>query len=139
MVYNPSMPSTTFKTLDTAISELRSKGMLVSNPKDAKHYLDCFSVYSVINGYADIFNDSLRPGYFLAGASFSELKAVHHFDEGLRRCLTHNVLRIESIVKSRATYQFCDAKDAMGNPKRGSCDYLLSTSYDSTQLAKAKN
>lgn len=130
------MPSFTFETLDDAIKDLRSKGMLVSDPKDAKAYLEKFSVYTVINGYADVFRDPSNLPNFKEGSSFAELKALHHFDEGLRRCLTHYVFRIETIAKSRIIYQFCSAADSLGTPLRSPMDYLDPKQYDQSQSSR---
>lgn len=135
-IYNGHMPSITFKTYDDAIKELRNRGMRVSDVRAAKAYLESFSIYNVINGYADIFDDPRNPGHFREGTTFSELKSLHHFDESLRRSLTHYVLKIECSVKSRATYQFCSAQKPDGTRKRGSCDYLIPSSYDPMQQTK---
>ncbi len=137
-MYNPPMPSVTFNTYDDSLRALRNQGMHISNPRSARAYLESFSAYNVINGYADIFRDPNNPGRFKPGASFSELKALHHFDEGLRRCLTHYVLRVESVTKSHVTYEFCAAKDSLGSFLRGPCDYLQVASYDPTNGTKVQ-
>ncbi len=119
-----------FKTLDEQIAILKSRGMYISDVAKAKEYLGDYTYYSVINGYSDLFWDSPSRSSYKKGTSFGEIKALHHFDESLRRTLTTYILEIESIVKSQIVYHFCNDKDSNSNYIHAPEDYLLASSFD---------
>lgn len=112
------------------IRDLRAKGMLISNPNAALEYLKDYSAFSVIDGHSDLLLEPDGSGNFKPGTSFVEMRSLHHFDESLRRCLMHYVLRVEAIVKSNAIYAFCDARDSLGNCLHASNGYLDRLNYD---------
>lgn len=124
------MSAQEFVPYEKLISNLRAKGMMISNPKDAVAYLKDYTAFSVIEGHSKLFFDPTSPERYKLGTSFAEIKALHHFDESLRRSLTHYVLRVETIVKGNAVYAFCNAKDSEGDYLHSPDGYLDPGNYN---------
>ena len=128
-----------FKTSDEQIELLKERGMSFNNVNAAKEYLEDYTYYGVINGYSDLFWEEGHLNRYKEGVSFSELKALHHFDESLRRFLTPYILQVESIVKSHIVYQFCNARKPDGTYAHEPDGYLDANNFDPERRQKAQN
>ena len=119
-----------FVPYEKLVFNLRAMGMSIFNSKAAIDYLVDYTSFSVIEGHSNLFFDSTNPRHYKNGTSFAEIQALHHFDETLRRSLTHYVLRVETIVRGNAVYAFCNAKDLYGCFLHSPNGYLDIANYD---------
>ena len=91
-----------FKTLDEQIEILRSRGLTIEDPEQAKEFLLRNNYYR-ISGYSltlrshDVFSEN---------ASFQNIVDIYCFDHELRHLLLHYIEIIEVSVKSVFVYEF---------------------------------
>lgn len=96
------MPDKVYKTLNSQMRILRSRGLLISGSRD-KDILKRENYYNLINGYKMPFinkqNTSTNEQY-LSGTKLSEIYALYCFDRELRSIFIRYILEIENNVKS---------------------------------------
>ena len=124
--------------MDEQIAILKDRGMQFSDQQRVKEYLADFTYYSIVNGYSGLFWESDDKCRYKSGTRFSELKALHHFDENLRRELTYYVLQVENKVRSHIVYRFCDARLPDGSYRHLPDDYLTEASFDPARTKDAQ-
>lgn len=125
--------SDTFKTHNSQLKILRSKGLIV--PTDSKRILEVYSYNSVINGYREPFVASTKPFRFKKNTKFSEIFSLYEFDSELRNLFMRHILKIEQKLRSQISYAFSNAN------RTNNRAYLDFRNYDykrSTILVNAK-
>ncbi len=100
-----------FKSIDEQIALLSSRGLEIT--PDTREILMREGYYSVVNGYKDPFivtddEGGLDDERFVPGTSFDDLYSLFRFDMRLREITFKYVLRIESLIKTVATYTFAE-------------------------------
>ena len=97
------MRSKIFRTLDEQIEILRSKGLIVNAPEEAKEILYREN-YFFISGYRHLFMRSYKDRRFFPGTTFEELYATFLFDRKVRNIMFKHILVIENNIKSKMSY-----------------------------------
>ncbi len=92
-----------FKTLDEQIEILQSKGLIISDLKEAKDIL-LRENYFFLSGYRMLFMESFANKLFLPGTTFEELYSMFQFDRHIRNIIFKNLLIIENNIKSITAY-----------------------------------
>lgn len=124
-----------FKTHMEQLAILRNRGLTIKNDSIAVRILEQENYYALVNGYKDLFlvkdekNSPVSPEQYLSGALFNEIFALYCFDRDLRSILLKELLKFESSMKSKISYQFSEKH-------RESNAYLnmLNYSRDSSKL-----
>ena len=86
---------------------LKSKGLIIPNDDIAISILKEYSYYSLISGYKDIFKLE-KNGNYHNGISINEIVALYKFDDCLRNIFLHEIIKIETHLKSLYSYSFCE-------------------------------
>lgn len=107
MFYREGIIIKPFKTLDEQLKILEQRGLTISNPEKAKHYLLQYSYYNIINVYSKFFQN--KPNVFIEGATFEEIKAVHSFDSEIKAVFFKHLIEAEKHFKSIFAYRFAEA------------------------------
>lgn len=87
-----------YKSNEELINYLLSKGIIVSNKKDALEKIERYTYYSVVNTYKNIFKD--KNGNYINNVSFDEIYALFEFDKNLKNIVLKYCLEIETVIKS---------------------------------------
>ncbi|MFU0825922.1 MAG: Abi family protein [Clostridium sp.] len=102
-----------FKTHRQQLRILRDeRGLTINDGSRAMRILERENYYALINGYKDLFlikddtNRPVSPEKYMDGASFDEIYALYCFDRDLRNILLKELLKFESNIKSKLSYQF---------------------------------
>ena len=123
-----------FKTHEQLIELLSSRGMDFSAPDSksfAKKKLQRIGYYNLINGYSSLFwkpdcKDSYQPG-----TTLREIYNLYLFDQKLREIFLHNILPLETNIKSLIAYHF---------PKmHPETHYLTYENFDTTKKDASRN
>jgi len=99
-----------------------SKGVAVSNKKDALSKIKTYSYYSIINTYKDIFKNEKNE--YKKNVSFDEIYALYEFDKNLRSIFLKYSLEIELILKSLLSETL--------SSKYGIKNYLVKENFEDT-------
>ncbi len=79
------MPEKVFRDTRIQIGILRSRGVVIKNPKRAKDIIRRTNYYNLINGYKDPFLQTKTPNdKYLPGTTIEEIYALYEFDRKLR-------------------------------------------------------
>lgn len=97
-----------FKTYQEQIELLKARGMKIDNEKFALEKLEEDNYYSIINGYKDLFLDTLDNNKFLEGTTFEEVYALFEFDRNIKSILLKNILAVENILRTLIAYNFSE-------------------------------
>lgn len=92
-----------YKTNEELIDYLESKGVKISNKKDAISKIEKYTYYSIVNTYKNIFKDNT--GKYINGVSFEEIYAIFEFDKNLKNILLKYCLEIEIVIKALMSNQ----------------------------------
>lgn len=115
-----------FKTHNSQLRILRSRGLVISNGSTAKRVLEKENYYNVVNGYKEPFIKTKATDktdeVYLKGTEFNELKALYEFDRNIRIIYLKYLLKIENNIKSVIAYEF--------SKKYGYDNYLKVENFD---------
>lgn len=93
-----------FKTTNSQLRILRSRGVNIKNGSRAKKILETENYYNIVNGYKDLFIDKTNtlPGeVYLPGTDFFEIYALYLFDREIRSIFLKYILEIENNIKTQ--------------------------------------
>ena len=108
-----------YKTTNELIETLNEKGLIIKNEKRARHLLEKYSYYSIINTYKWIFKCENK---YKDNASFEEIFAMYTFDKNLKIIMLKFILDIEAIIKTNIANVFAE--------KYGLYNYLNINNFD---------
>ena len=109
-----------YKSNEELINYLLSKGIIVSNKKDALEKIERYTYYSIVNTYKNIFKD--KNGNYINNVSFDEIYALFEFDKNLKNIVLKYCLEIETVIKSIMANQISKVYDIK--------DYLNTSNWD---------
>ncbi len=87
-----------YKSNEELIEYLSSKGVIISNKKDALEKIERYTYYSIVNTYKNIFKD--KNGDYINNVSFDDIYAIFEFDKNLKNIVLKYCLEIETVIKS---------------------------------------
>lgn len=87
-----------YKSNEELIDYLSSKGIIISNKKDALEKIERYTYYSIVNTYKNIFKD--KNGAYINNVSFDDIYAIFEFDKNLKNIVLKYCLEIETVIKS---------------------------------------
>lgn len=87
-----------YKSNEELIEYLSSKGVLVTNKKDALEKIEKYTYYSIVNTYKNVFKN--ENGDYLDNVSFNDIYALFEFDKNLKNIILKYCLEIETVIKS---------------------------------------
>ncbi|MCI9015819.1 MAG: Abi family protein [Clostridia bacterium] len=87
-----------YKSNEELIDYLSSKGVIISNKKDALEKIERYTYYSIVNTYKNIFKD--KNGDYINNVSFDDIYAIFEFDNNLKNIVLKYCLEIETVIKS---------------------------------------
>ena len=123
------MPEKVFRDTRTQIGILRSRGVVIKNPKRAKDIIKRTNYYNLINGYKDPFLQTKTPNEkYLPGTTIEEIYALYEFDRKLRILTLEYILEIEKHIKSVVSYCF--------SKEHGHKNYLKIDNFDTSGYKK---
>ncbi len=113
-----------FLTYDEQIAYLKEKKKLnIQNDEYAKTILFRIGYFSLINGYKELYKDSVT-NQFQVGVTFENIYKLYRFDNDLRSIFIKYILMAERNIKSSLSYHFCHV---YGDEQE---DYLDLSHYD---------
>lgn len=96
-----------FKSYDEQLEILCSRGLGIDDY--SKNILKKENYYNVINGYKDLFLESILPiEKYKNGTKLSEIYGLYEFDRELRFIFLKRLLIIENYLKSLISYKFSE-------------------------------
>lgn len=113
-----------FLTYDEQIKLLQSRGLTIMDKEMAKHYLEYFGYFELINGYKDLFLKRRQPEEYRSNVTFSDFVGLYMFDYNLRSDLLSALYLVEKSLKSTISYIFSKKFGENHNT------YLSPTSFD---------
>lgn len=87
-----------YKSNEELIEYLSSKGVIVSNPKDALEKIEKYTYYSIVNTYKGVFKN--EKGDYIDNVSFDDIYAAFEFDKNLKIIILKYCLEIETVINS---------------------------------------
>lgn len=123
-----------FKSHDQLIELLHSRGIDFSSPDSksfAKKKLQRIGYYNLINGYSSLFWKDDQKDVYKDGTTIIEIYNLYLFDKKLREIFLHNILPLETNIKSLIAYYFPQA-----HPET---HYLTYDNFDTTRKDSNKN
>lgn len=87
-----------YKSNEELVNYLSSKGVIISNKKDALEKIERYTYYSIVNTYKNIFKD--KNGDYINNVSFDDIYAIFEFDKNLKNIVLKYCLEIETVIKS---------------------------------------
>ena len=87
-----------YKSNEELIDYLSSKGIIISNKKNALEKIERYTYYSIVNTYKNIFKD--KNGDYINNVSFDDIYAIFEFDKNLKNIVLKYCLEIETVIKS---------------------------------------
>ena len=109
-----------YKSNEELINYLLSKGVVVSDKKEALEKIERYTYYSIVNTYKNIFKD--KNGNYINNVSFDEIYALFEFDKNLKNIVLKYCLEIETVIKSIMANQISKVY--------GIKDYLNTSNWD---------
>ena len=109
-----------YKKGDELLEYLISKGVKISNKKQALNKINMYLYYNIINTYKDVFKK--EDGSYKENVSFEEIYALFEFDKNIRNIFLKYSLEIEMILKSYLSETI--------SSKYGIQNYLLKENFD---------
>ena len=111
-----------YKSNEELINYLLSKGVVISNKKDALEKIERYTYYSIVNTYKNIFKD--KNGNYIEDVSFDDIYALFEFDKNLKNIILKYCLEIETVIKSVMANQISKVY--------GVKDYLNTSNWDAS-------
>jgi len=87
-----------YKSNEELIEYLSSKGVIVSNKKDALEKIEKYTYYSIVNTYKNVLKN--ENGDYMDNVSFDDIYALFEFDKNLKNIILKYCLEIETVIKS---------------------------------------
>lgn len=126
------MPEKVFRDTKIQIAILRSRGVVIKDPKRAKDIIGRTNYYNLINGYKDPFLQTKTPNEkYLPGTTIEEIYALYEFDRKLRILTLEYILEIEKHIKSVVSHCF--------SKEYGHKNYLDSVNFDTSSTKRKKD
>lgn len=116
------------------IELLSSRGIDFSAPNSkssAKKKLQRIGYYNLINGYSSLFWLDDTKTEYKPGTTINEIYNLYLFDQKLREIFLHNILPLETNIKSLIAYYFPQMHQET--------HYLIYTNFDTTRKDAGKN
>ena len=111
-----------YKSPNNLLEYIISKGIIVSDKKDALDKIKKNSYYSIVNSYKDVFKGT--DNNYKKDVSFNEIYALYEFDKNIRLIFLKYILEIETIIKSLLAEVI--------SSKYGIENYLIVDNFDDT-------
>ena len=92
-----------FKSTNQLIEILNSKCVSIKDENSAKHLIEKYSYYSIVNSYKWIFKKGKN---YKDNASFEEIFAIYKFDKNLKIIMLKYILEIEAVIKTKIANLF---------------------------------
>ena len=126
------MPEKVFRDTKIQIAILRSRGVVIKDPKRAKDIIGRTNYYNLINGYKDPFLQTKTPNEkYVPGTTIDEIYALYEFDRKLRILTLEYILEIEKHIKSVVSHCF--------SKEYGHKNYLDSVNFDTSSTKRKKD
>lgn len=87
-----------YRTNEELIEYLSSKGVIITNKKEALQKVERYTYYSIVNTYKSVFKDT--KGNYIANVTFNEIYTLFEFDKRLKNIMLKYCLEIETVIKS---------------------------------------
>ena len=113
------------------LAKLLLSGFEKSTPREAKKKLQRIGYYNLINGYSFLFWESDCKDKYKPGTTVNEIYNLYLFDQKLRETFLHNILPLETNIKSLIAYYFPQM-----HPET---HYLTYDNFDITKKDASKN
>ena len=126
-----------YKSNEELINYLLSKGIIVSNKKDALEKIERYTYYSVVNTYKNIFKD--KNGNYINNVSFDEIYALFEFDKNLKNIVLKYCLEIEAVIKSIMANQISKVYGIKDYLNISNWDDRINTNIKENLLKKINN
>lgn len=123
------MPKKTIKPFVTYSDQIniltQKKQLNISDLSYAARKLHDIGYYSLIDGYKDIFYNSMTRTYE-KGTNFTDIVALYEFDENLRSLVFKYICHIEQKIRSLISYSFCETFSESQSAYLNSANYNIS-------------
>ena len=126
-----------YKSNEELINYLLSKGIIVSNKKEALEKIERYTYYSVVNTYKNIFKD--KNGNYINNVSFDEIYALFEFDKNLKNIVLKYCLEIETVIKSIMANQISKVYGIKDYLNISNWDDRINTNIKENLLKKINN
>ena len=126
-----------YKSNEELINYLLSKGVVISNKKDALEKVERYSYYSIVNTYKNIFKD--KNGNYIENVSFDDIYALFEFDKNLKNIILKYCLEIETVIKSIMANQISKVYGVKDYLNTSNWDASINTDIKENLLKKINN
>ena len=126
-----------YKSNEELINYLSSKGVIISNKKDALEKIERYTYYSIVNTYKNIFKD--KNGSYIDNVSFDDIYALFEFDKNLKNIILKYCLEIETVIKSIMAHRISKIYGIQDYLKISNLDVSISIDIKENLLKKINN
>ena len=126
-----------YKSNEELINYLLSKGVVISNKKDALEKVERYTYYSIVNTYKNIFKD--KNGKYIENVSFDDIYALFEFDKNLKNIILKYCLEIETVIKSIMANQISKVYGVKDYLNTSNWDASINTDIKENLLKKINN
>lgn len=126
-----------YKSNEELINYLLSKGVVISNKKDALEKIERYTYYSIVNTYKNIFKD--KNGNYIENVSFDDIYALFEFDKNLKNIILKYCLEIETVIKSIMANQISKVQGVKDYLNTSNWDASINTDIKENLLKKINN
>lgn len=126
-----------YKSNEELINYLLSKGVVVSDKKEALEKIERYTYYSIVNTYKNIFKD--KNGNYINNVSFDEIYALFEFDKNLKNIVLKYCLEIETVIKSIMANQISKVYGIKDYLNISNWDDRINTNIKENLLKKINN
>lgn len=126
-----------YKSNEELIDYLLSKGVVISNKKDALEKVERYTYYSIVNTYKNIFKD--KNGNYIENVSFDDIYALFEFDKNLKNIILKYCLEIETVIKSIMANQISKVYGVKDYLNTSNWDASINTDIKENLLKKINN
>ncbi|ANZ64488.1 hypothetical protein AYR62_10595 [Secundilactobacillus paracollinoides] len=128
-IFKPDKP---FKTYDEQLSLLKERGLIITNDDYARHALQTYSYYDLINGNLDKLLVSKHPIHFQEETSIELLVRIRSIEDRIKSVFLSQILMIEKNFKTVLSYHIADQFGV----NSGIDGYLTKTNYPHSSSKK---
>ncbi|MFC6253029.1 Abi family protein [Secundilactobacillus hailunensis] len=100
----PFSPDKPFRTYDEQIDLLIARGLIIQDRGFAKHSLQTYSYYDLVNGNVEPLLISEHPDHFKDGITFEILIQIRIIEDFLKPVFLSQILKIEKTFKTTIAY-----------------------------------
>lgn len=99
-----------FKSLDSQIETLKSRGMIIDDYELCKRFLLTNNYYNIINGYSKFFqvDTASKNDQYLKGVTFDEVCHLYFFETEIKQTIFRATLDVEHHLKSIFAHRFAE-------------------------------